>query len=138
MRHEMSLSSCAMMAFCCFLLFTGFAPDTMAQMFSNNGNVALDIAMRHQQTGQRARMIIRVGAFASGSAIQRCIQFNFGPVMKCRLFFNGKAGPEYPSPAPPIGLAQIFTPGPKMNMRGRGRWPGWEIIGSFQLNMILN
>ena len=132
MKFELSLSSCAMMHSCCFLLFAGFAPDAMAQIFSNNGNTLLDIAIRHQQTGQRARMIVKSGAFRGGAAVQRCIQFNFEPTMKCRIFFNGKAGPEYPSPAPPIGQAQTFTPGPKVNMRGRGRWRGWEIIGSFQ------
>jgi hypothetical protein len=132
MKHELSLSSCAMMLSCYFLLFTGFVPDAMAQMFSTNGNTFFDIAIRHQQTGQRARMIVRGGSIESGTAVQRCIQFNFEPTMKCRIFFNGKAGPEYPSPAPPIGQGPIFTPGPKTNMRGRGRWRGWEIIGSFQ------
>jgi len=72
----------------------------------------------------------------SGNTKMHSVQFRAGYEMQD--FFNGKAGPEYPSPAPPIGQAQLFTPGPKMNMRGRGRWPGWEIIGSFQLNMILN
>jgi len=132
MKNELSLPSCAMLASCCFLLFTGFSPDAMAQMFSNNGNTVFDIAMRHQQTGQRARLIIRGGALGGGSAIQRCVQFNFDPLMKCRFFYKGAPGPEYPLPAPPIGQAKLFTPGPKMNMRGRGRWRDWEIIGFFR------
>ena len=127
-----ALPSRAVMVSCYFLLFTGFAPDTMAQMSSNDVSAVFDIALRNQLTGQRARMIIKWGASGRGAALQRCIQFNFEPVMKCRVFFDGIAGPEYPSPAPPMGQAQISTAGPKMNLRGRGRWRDWEIIGSFQ------